>query len=50
MRKIALSAIVATVAALSFTTPSQAGGFHLGQGGWKTERSGPADVHQASHG
>ncbi|WLR92093.1 hypothetical protein [Shinella zoogloeoides] len=38
MRKIMLSAVVATVAALSFAAPSQAGGFSIGfghgHGGW----------------
>jgi hypothetical protein len=38
MRKIMLSAIVATAAALSFAAPSQAGGlsigFGFGHGGW----------------
>lgn len=37
MRKIMLSAILATVAALSFAAPSQAGGFSIGFGfghGW----------------
>ena len=37
MRKIVLSAVVATVAALSFAAPSQAGGLSIGFGfghGW----------------
>ena len=37
MRKIALSAAVATIAALSFAAPSQAGGISIGFGfghGW----------------
>ena len=37
MRKIMLSAVVATVAALSFAAPSQAGGLSIGFGfgnGW----------------
>jgi len=35
MRKIVLSAVVATVAALSFAAPSQAGSFYIGFGhGW----------------
>lgn len=38
MRKILLSAVVATVAALSFAAPSQAGDFSIGigfgNGGW----------------
>ena len=35
MRKILVSAVVATVAALSFAAPSQAGGFYIGFGhGW----------------
>ena len=34
MRKIIISAVVATVAALSFAAPSQAGWGHRHQGGW----------------
>ena len=33
MRKILVSAVVATVAALSFAAPSQASGFYFGFGG-----------------
>lgn len=33
MRKFILSAVVATVAAVSFAAPSQAGGFYFGFGG-----------------
>jgi hypothetical protein len=35
MRKILMSAVVATIAAVSFAAPSQAGGFYFGFGhGW----------------
>ena len=33
MRKFIMSAVVATVAAVSFAAPSQAGGFYFGIGG-----------------
>ena len=45
MRKFILSAVVATVAAVSFAAPSQAGGFSIGFGfghghGWKGHHGG----------
>jgi hypothetical protein len=33
MRKFLMSAVIATVAAVSFAAPSQAGGFYFGVGG-----------------
>jgi hypothetical protein len=33
MRKFLLSAVIATLAAVSFAAPSQAGGFYFGFGG-----------------
>jgi hypothetical protein len=48
MRKFILSAVVATVAAVSFAAPSQAGGFSIGFGhghGWKGHHGGYITVY-----
>ena len=48
MRKFMLSAVVATVAAVSFAAPSQAGGVSIGFGfghGWKGHHGGYVTIH-----
>ena len=50
MRKFIISAVVATVAAVSFAAPSQAGGFSIGFGfghghGWKGHHGGYITVY-----
>lgn len=52
MRRFILSAVVATVAALSFAAPSQAGGFYFGIGGghgWGGHHGGYVSHYYGHH-
>ena len=48
MRRFILSAVVATVAALSFAAPSQAGGFYFGIG-WGGHHGGYVSHYYGHH-
>lgn len=52
MRKFLMSAVVATVAAVSFAAPSQAGGFYIGFGhghGWGGYKGGYVATYHYGH-
>ena len=51
MRKFLMSAVVATVAAVSFAAPSQAGGFYFGFGGhgWGGHHGGYVSHYYGHH-